>query len=113
MQRIRLGAAALNQTPLDWEGNISRIASACEEARRRQISILCCPELCISGYGCEDAFHSSGVLSTAMDMLLELEPVSRGLFWRLVCQCGGLVVCTTGLLYSLTVNFLEFLRSST
>ena len=79
MQLIRLGAAALNQTPLDWEGNISRIASACEEARRRQISILCCPELCISGYGCEDAFHSSGVLSTAMDMLHELEPVSRGL----------------------------------
>ncbi|MGB0653929.1 MAG: NAD(+) synthase [Pirellulales bacterium] len=79
MQLIRLGAAALNQTPLDWEGNLSRIVSACEEARRRQISILCCPELCISGYGCEDAFHSSGVLSTAMDMLLELEPVSRGL----------------------------------
>jgi NAD+ synthase (glutamine-hydrolysing) len=79
VQLIRLGATALNQTPLDWEGNLSRIVSACEEARRRQISILCCPELCISGYGCEDAFHSSGVLSTAMDILLELEPVSRGL----------------------------------
>lgn len=79
MQLIRLGAAALNQTPLDWEGNLSRIVSACEEAHRRQISILCCPELCISGYGCEDAFHSSGVLSTAMNILLELEPISRGL----------------------------------
>ena len=79
MQRIRLGAAALNQIPLDWNGNVSRIASACEEARRRQISVLCCPELCISGYGCEDAFHASGVLVTAMEMLLELEQHSRGL----------------------------------
>ncbi|MBT6460771.1 MAG: NAD+ synthetase, partial [Planctomycetaceae bacterium] len=79
MQRIRLGAAALNQIPLDWDGNLSRIASACEEARHRQISILCCPELCISGYGCEDAFHASGVLVTAMEMLLELEQYSRGL----------------------------------
>ena len=79
MQLIRLGAAALNQTPLDWDGNVARITLACEEARRRQIAILCCPELCITGYGCEDAFHSSGVLATAMDMLLEIGPVSRGL----------------------------------
>ncbi len=79
MQRIRLGAAALNQTPLDWDGNLSRIATACEEARHRQVSILCCPELCITGYGCEDAFHASGVLVTAMEMLLELKQHSRGL----------------------------------
>ena len=58
---------------------MARITLACEEARRRQIAILCCPELCITGYGCEDAFHSSGVLATAMDMLLEIGPVSRGL----------------------------------
>ena len=79
MQRIRLGAAALNQIPLDWDGNASRIASACEEARSRQISILCCPELCISGYGCEDAFQASGVLATALEMLVELEQCSHGL----------------------------------
>ena len=70
MQLIRLGAAALNQTPLDWDGNVARITLACEEARRRQIAILCCPELCITGYGCEDAFHSSGVLAAAMDLVV-------------------------------------------
>ena len=56
---------------------MARITLACEEARRRQIAILCCPELCITGYGCEDVFHSSGVLATAM-MLLEIGPVSHG-----------------------------------
>ena len=79
MDRIRLGAAALNQTPLDWDGNRDRIASACVEARRREIAVLCCPELCISGYGCEDAFHAAGVLDLAATVLLELEPASRGL----------------------------------
>lgn len=79
MHRIRLGAAALNQTPLDWDGNRDRIAAACAEARRRKVAVLCCPELCISGYGCEDAFHSAGVLELAATVLLELEPASRGL----------------------------------
>ena len=79
MHRIRLGAAALNQTPLDWDGNRDRITVACVEARRRQVSVLCCPELCISGYGCEDAFPAAGVLETAAAVLLELEPASRGL----------------------------------
>lgn len=79
MQRIRLGAAALNQIPLDWDGNRNRIAAACVEARRQEIAILCCPELSISGYGCEDAFPSAGVLETAAAVLLELEEASRGL----------------------------------
>jgi len=79
VQRIRLGAAALNQTPLDWDGNRDRIIAACEEARRREIAVLCCPELSISGYGCEDAFPAAGVLDTAASVLLELEEASRGL----------------------------------
>ena len=44
MDRIRLGAAALNQTPLDWDGNRDRIVAACVEARQREIAVLCCPE---------------------------------------------------------------------
>jgi NAD+ synthase (glutamine-hydrolysing) len=79
VQRIRLGAAALNQTPLDWDGNRDRIAAACAEARRQEVAILCCPELCVSGYGCEDAFPAAGVLETAAAVLLELEEASRGL----------------------------------
>jgi len=79
VHRLRLGAAALNQTPLDWDGNRDRIRAACSEARKLGVSVLCCPELCISGYGCEDAFHAAGLLETAAAVLLELEPDSAGL----------------------------------
>lgn len=79
VDRIRLGAAALNQTPLDWDGNRDRIVAACVEARQREVAVLCCPELCISGYGCEDAFHAAGVLDMAATVLLELESASCGM----------------------------------
>ena len=56
MHLIRLGGCALNQTPLDWDGNRDRIVAAIAAARETGVAILCLPELCISGYGCEDAF---------------------------------------------------------
>jgi NAD+ synthase (glutamine-hydrolysing) len=76
---IRFGAAALNQTPLAWDRNQANIAAAIEAARADGVSILCLPELCITGYGCEDAFHSSGVHRTAIQILEELVPLSRDL----------------------------------
>jgi NAD+ synthase (glutamine-hydrolysing) len=79
MQRIKLGGIALNQTPLDWNGNRDRIVSALGTARQRGLSIVCLPELCIAGYGCEDAFQSPGVQRMAWRVLEEIEPQTRGL----------------------------------
>jgi NAD+ synthase (glutamine-hydrolysing) len=79
MQLIRIGAAALNQTPLDWDGNRDRILAAIAAARAEGVSILCLPELCITGYGCEDAFLAPGVQKTAWSVLEEIEPHSRGM----------------------------------
>ncbi|NDC53456.1 MAG: NAD(+) synthase [Planctomycetia bacterium] len=79
MHLIRIGGTALNQTPLDWDGNRDRIVTAIDAARRAGVSILCLPELCISGYGCEDAFQSPGVQRTAWEVLEEIEPGTRGL----------------------------------
>jgi NAD+ synthase (glutamine-hydrolysing) len=59
--KIRLGAAALNQTPLAWDHNLANIVAALESGRKAGASLVCLPELCISGYGCEDAFFSRGV----------------------------------------------------
>jgi len=56
MAKIRIGLAAVNQLPLDWEGNLGRIRAALKQARTMGIRILCFPELAISGYGCEDRF---------------------------------------------------------
>ncbi len=87
MNRIRLGAAALNQTPMDWETNSRHIRAALDAARDSGVGILCLPELCITGYGCEDMFFSSGVQRRALEILCELVPDTRG-----IVACLGLPV---------------------
>ena len=79
MKLLKLAAAVLNQTPLDWRGNNERIVAAISEARRAGASVLCLPELCLTGYGCEDAFHSSSVQRMAWRSLYELVPLTRGM----------------------------------
>ncbi|MBL8617488.1 MAG: NAD(+) synthase [Deltaproteobacteria bacterium] len=79
MRLIRVGAASLNQTPMDWEGNERRVREAIEAARAQGVRLLCLPELCLSGYGCEDAFHSPSVLESSWDLLARLLPATRGL----------------------------------
>jgi NAD+ synthase (glutamine-hydrolysing) len=79
MKLIRVGAAVLNQTPLDWDGNCARISQAVAAAKDAGVSLLCLPELCITGYGCEDAFHAPGTQRTALGVLQELLPETKGL----------------------------------
>ena len=79
MHLIRVAGCALNQTPLDWDGNRDRIVAAIAAARDAGASILCLPELCVTGYGCEDAFQSPGVQRMAVDVLAEIVPATRGI----------------------------------
>ncbi|WP_103921224.1 nitrilase-related carbon-nitrogen hydrolase, partial [Candidatus Venteria ishoeyi] len=77
MHLIKLAAACLNQTPMDWDGNQKNILAAIQQARSQQVDILCLPELCISGYGCEDAFLGAGLLQQALRVLLEIVPFTQ------------------------------------
>src|SRR5688500_19308023 len=79
MKLIRVGAAVINTTPLDWDGNLDKVRRAIDAARAAGVSILCLPELCITGYGCEDAFHAPGTQSMAQGVLQELLPETRGM----------------------------------
>lgn len=79
MKLITVAAAALNQTPLDWERNTRNILRAIELAKTQQVDLLCLPELCITGYGCEDTFHSPGLLETSWRILQEILPATKGL----------------------------------
>ncbi len=72
MRLVKLGAATLNQTPLDWEGNAGRALAAISEARSAGVQVLCLPELAVTGYGCEDAFHGVGHSDRAMRHLVEI-----------------------------------------
>jgi NAD+ synthase (glutamine-hydrolysing) len=79
MRLLRVAAGVLNQTPLDWRGNLANIRAAIGAARAQGATLLCLPELCITGYGCEDAFHSRDVQARAMAALLELRADTRGM----------------------------------
>ena len=79
MKLVTVAAAALNQTPLDWNRNRDNIVHAIERARAEGVGLLCLPELCITGYGCEDAFLSPHVRETALDVLQEILPSTAGM----------------------------------
>ena len=79
MLNIRLGAATLNQTPLDWTGNRDRAAAAIRAARAEGVGLLCLPEMCLPGYGCEDAFLSPGVWRRSLSALDSLLPETAGM----------------------------------
>ena len=95
MKLIKVASGVLNQTPLDWEGNKFRILAALEAAREQGVSVLCLPELCITGYGCEDAFFSGDVLRLAKEVLLEIAPATRGMIVSV-----GLPLVSRGALYN-------------
>ncbi|HEX5105023.1 MAG TPA: nitrilase-related carbon-nitrogen hydrolase, partial [Pirellulaceae bacterium] len=95
MKLLRVGAAVLNQTPLDWDGNLARIRGAIAAAKAGGVSLLCLPELCITGYGCEDAFHAPGTQSTAIDILCELRGETRDM-----AVSFGLPLLVNGSLYN-------------
>lgn len=93
MKLIKVAAAALNQTPLDWQGNCENIISAIKQARQQDVSVLCLPELSICGYGCEDAFHAPGLHAIAMQQLLAILPETVGMVVSVglpVVYAGGL-----------------------
>lgn len=73
-QFTRIAGAALNQTPFDWNNNRRNILEAIQQAKAQKIKILCLPELCITGYGCEDVFLSEWLPEKAMQELLEIVP---------------------------------------
>ena len=94
MKLLRVGVAGLNQTPLDWAGNRDHILAAIAEARAQGICLLTMPELCITGYGCEDAFHSPSVDRTAWELLEEVAAATAGMV-----VCVGLPVVVNAAVY--------------
>lgn len=74
MSSIKIAGATVNQTPLDWKGNLDRIIGAINEAKSQQVEILCLPELAITGYGSEDLFLSYWYPQKAVSQLAKLLP---------------------------------------
>ena len=79
MKLVKVGAAVLNQTPFDWDGNQAHILEAIRLARADDVTVLCLPEMAITGYGCEDAFFSPGLQEQAFAVLEAIAPATRGM----------------------------------
>jgi len=79
MKLVKVAAGVLNQTPIDWSSNLKNISDTITLAREEGCSLLCLPELCITGYGCEDAFHSAGIRDSAVQVLKEILPLTTGM----------------------------------
>lgn len=92
MQPFRIATASLNQTPLDWTGNTERMKCALENLARlspdRRPEIILFPELSLTGYGCDDAFHSPDVGVRALAKLSELSQRAADLLPESVCIFG-------------------------
>ncbi len=95
MKIVKIAGSCLNQTPLNFKGNTRNIISAIDEAKLREVSILCLPELAISGYGCEDAFFSEYVTERSLIALEEIATVCEG-----ITVCVGLPVVFENCLYN-------------
>jgi NAD+ synthase (glutamine-hydrolysing) len=92
---MKIGGATLNQIPLDWKNNTENILAAIEEARAQKIEILCLPELCITGYGCEDLFLSEWVADKAWEQLLTIKTYVKD-----IVACIGLPMRIDGISYN-------------
>jgi NAD+ synthase (glutamine-hydrolysing) len=79
MKLLHIAAAVLNQTPLDWQHNTRNIRRTIKSARELGVTALCLPELCITGYGCEDAFLGVNTHERAWKILTELLPETHGM----------------------------------
>ncbi|HWO17937.1 MAG TPA: NAD(+) synthase [Kofleriaceae bacterium] len=79
MKLIKVAVACVNQTPLAWDENFAHIRDAIAAARAAGATLLCLPELAITGYGCEDTFFMDGVLDIAFAQLDALAALTRGM----------------------------------
>jgi len=79
MNLIHVATSTVNQTPLDWTKNLEHLSACIAEAKEKGASLLCLPELAITGYGCEDQFLSPHTCQKALEQLEKLIPETKNL----------------------------------
>ena len=72
MRALTLGACALNQWAMDFNGNHERIRASIVEAKSKGCRYRLGPELETCGYGCEDHFHESDTEAHAWEIIARL-----------------------------------------
>jgi len=79
MRLVKVAVACVNQTPFAWDENFAHLRTAIEQARAERVTLLCLPELAVTGYGCEDAFFMDGLQDVAFAQLDALAALTAGM----------------------------------
>src|SRR5262245_63439380 len=79
MKLVKVAVACVNQTPFAWDENFAHLRLAIEQARAEGATLLCLPELAVSGYACEDTFFMDGLQDTAFAQLELLAQHTKGM----------------------------------
>ncbi len=76
---VKVGAAIPSVRVADVDYNVAQIKALIRRAVADDVEIVCFPELCITGYTCQDLFRSTLLLSKAADAVEELTDYCRSL----------------------------------
>ncbi len=72
MPCLKISTASINTIALDINHNKNLIEDCIKQAQLENSDLLLLPELCLSGYGCEDIFLSVGFIDSCWQALIEL-----------------------------------------
>jgi NAD+ synthase (glutamine-hydrolysing) len=94
---VNVAAAVPTVKVADVEYNVQQIESLIAQAEDRGVEVMVFPELCITGYSCQDLFKEQLLLDHAEDGVVKLLDYTRKLN---VIVIVGLPVVVNGLLYN-------------
>ena len=101
---VKLAAATPEIRVAEPEYNTAAALRAMEQAAAAGAKLLVLPELCLTGYTCEDLFLSRSLLDSAWEGLLRLKQASRGMD---LLVFAGLPVAVDGALYNCAAALYE------
>ena len=94
---VNVAAAVPTVKVADVEYNVQQIESLITQAEEQSVEVMVLPELCITGYSCQDLFKEQLLLDHAEDGIVKLLDYTRKLN---VIVIVGLPVVVNGLLYN-------------
>ena len=97
---IKVAAAVPAVKVADVEYNVQQIESLIAQAEGKGVEVMAFPELCLTGYSCQDLFREQLLLDKAEEGLLVLLDFTRKLD---VISIVGMPVVINGLLYNCAV----------
>ena len=69
---LKTASATLEIKVADCEFNKEKIVQAIQEAHKNEVKLLVLPELCITGYTCQDLFFQKTLLNGAKSALIDI-----------------------------------------